>query len=425
MPGLAGCHDDLHAAHFIAHADAAAGDLEVVAFQRPRQELLTTLTTRAIAETKDKAATKQNEKQESNAPLLTVERIYGKPEFNAKGFSGRWLPDGSGYTLLEDSQDTPGARDIVRYDAASGDRSILVPAALLTSEGGSTPLKINKYVFSKDRSLVLIYTNSKRVWRQNTRGDYWVLDRGSRQCWQLGGDAKPSSLMFAKLAPTSQHVAYLRDGEIHVEDLRDGTIRQLTRKKSDDVINGTFDWVYEEEFQIRDGFRWSPDGQAIAYWQLDTSGVQEFTMINNTDSLYPKLIRFRHPKVGQQNSACRVGVVNISGGTTRWLKVPGDPRDHYIARMHWAENPQQIVVQQLNRLQNTNKVMLADASTGNVSTVLKEQDAAWVDVHDEMKWYDGDQRFTWISERDGWRHVYCGSRRRYPRWPWAYSSGPA
>ena len=143
--------------------------------------------------------------------------------------------------------------------------------------------------------MVLIYTNSKRVWRQKSRGDYWVLDRSARQLHQLGGEARPSSLMFAKFSPTSPQVAYVRERNIYLENLRDHTIRQLTNTASDDVINGAFDWVYEEEFSVRDGFRWSPDGRAIAYWQLNTRGVPRFPLINNTDSLYPQVTWFAYP----------------------------------------------------------------------------------------------------------------------------------
>jgi dipeptidyl-peptidase-4 len=115
-----------------------------------------------------------------------------------------------------------------------------------------------------------------------------------------------------------------------VEDLRDHRITPLTRSTSPDEINGTFDWVYEEEFGLRDGFRWSPDGSKIAYWHLNTTGVREFPIVNNTDSLYPRINPIKYPKVGETNAACRLGVVSSAGGETRWLEVPGDPRNNYI-----------------------------------------------------------------------------------------------
>jgi len=342
--------------------------------------------------------------------LLTVERIYATEEFEPEKFAATWLEDGSGYLTLEPSGEPYGGQDVVRYDSRTGRREVLVPAAHLIPPRESAPLKIDGYALSKNRALLLIYTNAKRVWRKKTRGDYWVLDRNSRELHKLGGDARPSSLMFAKLSPTGWQAAYVRENNIYVEDLFTGQITPLTNSTSADLINGTFDWVYEEELGLRDGFRFSPDGKSIAYWQLDSSGVRQFSMINDTDALYPRVIPLKYPKVGQRNSICRVGVVPVGGGATRWLDVPGDPRNHYIARMDWVEKSGRIVLQQLNRLQNTCRVMLADPRTGKVHSILTERDDAWIDVHDELRWIEGGKRFTWLSDRDGWRHVYLVSR---------------
>jgi len=347
--------------------------------------------------------------EQPDRSLLTVERIFDDRDFAGESFSARWAKDGSGYLTLESSADAAAGRDIVLHDVQSGKAKVLVSATRFVPPGESGPLPVDDYAFSADDSLVLIFTNSKRVWRANTRGDYWLLDRSSHELRKLGGDAKPATLMFAKLSPTARHVAYVRENNLYVEDLVTRQITALTATADRHVINGTFDWVYEEELNLRDGFAWSPDGTRIAYWQLDTSGVPEFTLINNTDALYPRLTTFAYPKVGQQNSACRVGVVAATGGETRWLNVPGDPRQHYLARLSWTPDSQGLVLQQLNRRQNTNLVLLADASTGQVTTILTERDEAWVDVDDEWKWLADGQRFAWISDRDGWRHVYLAS----------------
>jgi dipeptidyl-peptidase-4 len=123
--------------------------------------------------------------------------------------------------------------------------------------------------------------------------------------------------MFAKLSPQGDRVGYVSKNDIYVESLADGRILPLTRDGSETLINGTFDWVYEEEFNLRDGFRWSPDGRLMAFWQLDSSDVREFHLINNTDGLYPRLTSFRYPKAGEANSRCRVGVVSSSGGEVK------------------------------------------------------------------------------------------------------------
>jgi dipeptidyl-peptidase-4 len=284
-----------------------------------------------------------------------------------------------------------------------------MPAEKLIPDGKSKPLSIQGHAWSRDRKKLLIFTNSKRVWRTNTRGDYWVLNLKKWKLQKLGGDAKPSTLMFAKFSPSGRHVAYVREHNLYVQDLKTQTITQLTDDGSDTIINGTSDWVYEEEFRLRDGFRWSPNGKWIAYWQFDSAGVREFQMIDNTDDLYPKITTFPYPKVGQQNSACRIGVVKATGGQTKWFELSDDSRNHYIPKMDWADDSRALVVQHLNRLQNTNEVTLIRIGKGKPRIVLTEKDDAWVDVSDNLKWLDDGKRFTWLSERDGWRHLYTVS----------------
>jgi dipeptidyl-peptidase-4 len=336
----------------------------------------------------------------------------------------QWQSDGSGYLALEPSTTKKDAVDIVRYDALTGDRTIKVAAEKLTPTGG-VPLGIDEFYFTSDEQKVLIFTNTARVWRSNTRGDYWVLDLKTGSLHKLGGkDAPPSSLMFAKFSPDGTRVGYVRDNNIFVEDLdANSKINQITTDGNRYIINGTFDWVYEEELFCRDGFRWSPDSKQIAYWQLNSEGVKEMKLINNTAALYPIITSFPYPKAGETNSAARVGVISAEGGPTRWFDIAGDPRNNYLPRMEWAANSDEVVIQQLNRLQNTNIVMLGDVRTGKVRPVLTEKDDTWVDVawgdidwdktglgRGDVEWIDKGKRFLWTSERDGWRHIYSVSR---------------
>ena len=216
--------------------------------------------------------------------------------------------------------------------------------------------------------------------------------------------------MFAKFSPAdSNRVAYVRDKNVYVEDLATGRIEVLTKRSHDTVINGTFDWVYEEELGLRDGFRWSPDGKRIAYWQMNEEGVKEMHMINNVPGNYPQVVTFRYPKVGETNARARVGVVSADGGETTWVQVEGDPRNHYIARMDWADNSKELLLQRLNRLQNRNAVMIADAATGKAHTVYTDRDEAWIEVRFGFTDWVEDQ-FTYVSERAGWRQLYLVSR---------------
>ncbi len=342
--------------------------------------------------------------------VLTLARLYSSPEFFGERFGpARWLADGGGYTTLEPAADGRG-RDVVRYDPATGARTVMVPAARLVPPGATGPLGIEDYAWSPDGRMLLVFTNSQRVWRQNTRGDFWVLDLEGGRLRRLGGDARPATLMFAKFSPDGTRVAYVRENDLYVEHLADGRITRLTHDGSKTLINGTFDWVYEEEFFLRDGFRWSPDGTRIAFWQLDAVGVRDFLLINNTDSLYSFVIPVQYPKAGTTNSAARVGVVPAEGGDVTWFEPSDDLRNHYIARMDWAAGDREIVMQHLNRKQNRLEVILGDVETGAMRTVFVDEDSAWVDVRDDMRWLPDGSAFTWVSERDGWRHAYLVSR---------------
>ena len=351
---------------------------------------------------------------EDDPSLLTLDRIYKSDDFASRSVSAKWLPDSSGYTTLESAEDGSGGRDVVRHDVETGEREVLVAAALLRPDLESPPLAVDGYSFSKSMNKVLIYTNSRRVWRQKTRGDYWVLDRTSSELRRLGGDAPPSSLMFAKFSPTGEHVAYVREKNVYVEDLHEFDVQAITRSDSPNVIHGTFDWVYEEELGLRDGIRWSPDGSSIAYWQIDTTGVRTFPLVNNTAGLYPQITEFAYPKVGERNSIGRVGVVDLINAKTQWIDVPGDPRNHYVAHMDWCPDGSELILQQLNRLQNRNRVMLADLKTGATRTILTDKDAAWVIPHKQLTWLKQGRAFTWVSERDGWSHLYVASRSQEP-----------
>jgi dipeptidyl-peptidase-4 len=346
--------------------------------------------------------------------LLTLDRIFLERDFSAERFGQlQWLDDGSGYTILEPSEAENRGSDIVKYVPESGRREVLVSAQNLVPEGSSEPLAVNGYSWSGDGNKLLVFTNSERVWRRNTRGDYWVLDLESGKLRQLGGGAEPSSLMFAKFSPQGDRAAYVVNNDIFVENLSTGVIQQLTFDGSETVINGTSDWVYEEEFGIRDGFRWSPDGRHIAFWNFDSSGVGEFRMINNTDSLYPQIVSFRHPKVGTVNSACRIGIVSTAGGKPVWFDPSGgNSRNFYIARMEWA-GPEEIVFLWLNRLQNIHQVILGDVETGGIRTILTEKDETWVDVQD-VTWIENGSAFLWLSERDGWSQLYRAERAGGP-----------
>lgn len=170
------------------------------------------------------------------------------------------------------------------------------------------------------------------------------------------------------------------------------------------------DWIFEEEPDCRDGFRWSPDGTKITYWQSDTKGIGAFCPVNNVDSIYSSFIPFHYPKVGTPNSAVKIGVVSTEGGITKWFDIPGDPQDHYLARMDFIPNSDEVMIQQLNREQNNNRVWIGNTTSMKLNNILTDKDKAYLDIHDNIQWPGHEKYFTWTSEKDGWLRLYLVSR---------------
>lgn len=341
---------------------------------------------------------------------LRLEDIYRDGVYTQKGYGPvRWMKDSDGYSTLEVNKET-GAPDIVRYEARTGRRSVLISSKQLIPEHKSEPLQVADYSWSEDNTKLLIFTNTRRVWRYHTRGDYWALNLESGKLQQLGKDVERTTMMFAKFSPDASRVAYVSNQNIYVEDLGTGVSNQITFDGGKNIINGTFDWVYEEELDCRDGFRWSPDGKYIAYWQTDTEGTGVFNMINNVDSVYSFIIPLPYPKAGTTNSAVKVGVVPAVGGETKWFDIPGDSRNNYLARMDFIPGSDEVMIQQLNRRQNINTVWVASVNTMKLRNILTDTDDAFLDIHDNIMWLDEGRSFTWTSERDGWLHLYKVSR---------------
>ncbi len=317
-----------------------------------------------------------------------------------------WTKDGLAYMKIVEG-------NLVRIDPKKDISTILIKKEQFTIKGESAPLEPENFTFSNDNSKLLLFVNSAKVWRYNTRGDYWILDIAKNQLHQLGKNLPDQSLMFAKFSPNNKNVAYVSEHNIFSEDLASGIIKKLTVDGSRKLINGTFDWVYEEEFGCRDGFRWSPDSKQIAYWQVDANKIRDYYMLNSTDSVYSKVIPVEYPKVGESPSPVKVGVVSLATSVTRWMKIEGDPRQNYIPRMEWSD-VNELIVQQLDRKQQESKLIYCNTNDGNTKTFWAESDDAWVDLNNEdpsgWNWINDKQDFLWVSEKDGWRHIYKISR---------------
>jgi len=324
-----------------------------------------------------------------------------------------WSKDGNAYYQVKDA-------GIIQVALPGNQETTLVAKEKLVPAGQTRPLAIKKFVLSDNNQELLIYTNSKKVWRYETRGDYWVYHFADGSLTKLGASRPASSLMFAKFSPDASQVAYVSQYNLYVEDLATHKITQLSLDGTRKLINGTFDWAYEEEFFCRDGFRWSPDSKQIAYWQIDARNTKDYLMIDNTDSIYPVAIPVEYPIAGQPPSPYKIGVVSIANGQTKWMNIPTDPvLQSYVPRMEWAANNTELIIQHLNRRQNESDLMLCNVSTGVSKTIYEEKDSAWIDLislwdfdysNGGWDWLNNGKEFLWASEKDGWRHLYRVSR---------------
>jgi len=345
--------------------------------------------------------------------LLLLVMLIAQNTVMAQIPSTHWAKDGYQYYKVQSGE-------VVVLDARDAAKKTVILSKEMLTPQGQEPVKVRNFYLSDDGKKVLIYTNAKKVWRYPTRGDYWVYDFTAKKLTKLGASLPASTMMFGKFSPDGSKVGYVHDHNIYVETLADGSVKQLTSDGSVKLINGTFDWVYEEEFFCRDGFRWSPDSKQVAYWQIDASNTKNYLMLNTTDSIYPYVKPVEYPVAGQAPSPFKIGVVSAVGGATKWMDIPTDPvLQSYVPRMEWAYNNTELVVQHMNRAQNQTELMMCNVATGKATTIYQEKDATWIDIlptweehyyYGGWNWFKNGSEFLWASEKDGWRHLYRISR---------------
>lgn len=346
------------------------------------------------------------------ASILFLSLLTYTAQAQIPGRQTHWAANGNAYAANMQG-------NIVQTNIRSGAKTTLIPNEKLRRPGSTQAMAVTDFAFTPDSANVLVFTNTARVWRYNTRGDYYLINRASGQARKLGQNQPAQSLMYAKLSPDGRNVAYVSEHNLYVEDVATGKATQLTSDGTRKRINGTFDWAYEEEFGCRDGFRWSPDSKQIAYWQVDATKIRDYLMLNTTDSAYSHVIPVEYPKVGESPSPARIGIVAVSGGrdavpSTSWLNIPGDPQQHYLTRMEWLPAGGSVIVQQLNRKQNESKVFVCSVTNQTVTPIYTETDKAWIDAKERWnnddpsgwEWLKGGKEFIWVSEKDGWRHLY-------------------
>lgn len=349
---------------------------------------------------------------------LTLSRIYRGDEFNLESTSLKWDKNND-VLLRRETTSEPAKEDetlqIIRRPIGQSAEAPETVLAIPTDPIGS----VESYQFSQDERWLMVKTRSQRVWRHHSLAEYWLFDLKLRLWRAISGGRL---IMYATFSPNSEFVAFVRDGDLMIENISTGRERVIASSDRADLIHGTFDWVYEEELGLTQGFQFNHDGNMIAFWQVDRSGVPMQTLIDNTSERYPTLKRFAYPKVGQMNSAVRIGVHDLATERTAWMNIDGDPRQNYLAAMQWV-NPsrepvddqatdERLLIQQLNRRQNENRLWVADPETGSARVVHTETSPGWVmhqaELH-QLPALESSPRtidFVWQSEQTGWNHLH-------------------
>ncbi|GAB2724280.1 peptidase S9 [Hymenobacter frigidus] len=349
---------------------------------------------------------------------LTLEDIWAKPTFRAAAVPGfNWMNDGRYYSALD-------AGSLVQYEVTTGKAvQTLVTAAELQLPGTDKPLAVDGYSFNANEQKILFTTATEPIYRRSARASYYVFDRGTKKLTPLSAGGKQG---YATYSPDGQRVAFTRDNNVYVTDL--ATMQETavtTNGVKNNLINGSTDWVYEEEFGFAQGFFWSPDSKQIAYYTFDESQVPEYDM-QEWGELYPKENRFKYPKAGEKNSVVSVSSYDVASARTNKMDV-GPVADQYIPRVMWTAVPNLLSIQRLNRLQNKLEILHADANTGKTRVVLTDTNAAYVEINDDLNYLAGGKQFLFTSEKDGYQHLYLHDMdgkqvRQLTKGPWEISA---
>jgi dipeptidyl-peptidase 4 len=329
--------------------------------------------------------------------------LSGRLAGSAGPASVNWIDGGDRFSYTVRTQREHEVR--VRDPAALTDQLLFDPRRLSLA-GETDPLQYRSFQFGEDSRHLLFQANFRPIYRHSGISDFYLYSLETEELRLVARDART-----AELSPGGERLGFERGGNLYVVDLGTGEERQLTDVDGDSIFNGVLSWVYEEEFGFAQAWRWSPGGDRIAYWQTDERGVP-VTQLTDFEDQHPDWFTLAYPKVGDRNPEVRIGVLDVASGETRWLD-PGLDHEHYIPRVYWTSDPNTVAVVTLNRPQNHMRLFFFDVETGERRPVMEERSATWIDVFDFFAGVDdffffppGLREFFWLSDRDGFQHLY-------------------
>ncbi|TAL61963.1 MAG: S9 family peptidase [Bacteroidetes bacterium] len=336
---------------------------------------------------------------------ITLEDIYQKNYFGVKRIQGiQSMKNGEHYTTLSTNSTE---QFIVKYEYKTGNPvDTLLKNSWLKLKGKETSISFEGYDFNNDETKVLVSSESEQIYRHSTKENYYIYDIKSKTTAFISAAGKQ---MLAEFSPDGKRIGFVRDNNLFMYDIASGKeIRVTGEGKFNSVINGSTDWVYEEEFSFDKAWFWSPDGSKIAYYRFDESKVKEFSM-NKYGTLYPTEYKFKYPKAGEENSKVQIYIYDVKMGTRVMADLGMGTDYEYVPRVKWTMSSNTLSIQRMNRLQNKLELLFADASTGKTRIVLTETSDTYIEISDNLTFLplDSDPAgFIWTSDRDGYNHLY-------------------
>ncbi|MFK7969445.1 MAG: S9 family peptidase [Bacteroidia bacterium] len=343
---------------------------------------------------------------------LTNRDIWASGEFYPDfPNSFRFMQDDHYYTTLE--REEGGINGIVRsHIEDEADKKTILDLSGLDFGKDIEAGNIADYEFTPDESHIILKAKVEQIYRRSSKEITYVYNRESKALSVLHDGQKVGN---ATVSPDNSMVAYTFDNNLYKHNLTNNTRIAITDDgKYNNIINGSTDWVYEEELSFVRAFKWSPNSQYLAYYRFDESEVKEFTMAMY-GSLYPNQYTFKYPKAGETNAKVLIRMHDLKTGKAVDADL-GTETDMYISRMTWTPDGK-LALQRLNRFQNRVDVMMSDPATGATKTILTEKTETYFEAEayyhaDADRWHflKNSSDFLWASERSGWNHVYRYTR---------------